>query len=143
MSTKEKEKHFLEAARYMENAAEILRTKANKKDRYYQDLKYVKMACGTAYNAVLMALETFFEMKGMPLEKKKKNSRTNVKDFEKRLALLDKKALNDFRTTYNVLHLDGYYDGISNYDVIKGGMDAATQIVNKIKPIGHEGLKAA
>ena len=44
MSTKEKEKHFLEAARYMENAAELLRTKADRKDRYYQDLKYVKMA---------------------------------------------------------------------------------------------------
>ena len=71
MSTKEKEGKYREAVRYIENALEILRTKAKKKDRYYEDVKYVKMACGTAYSGVLLALDAYLELKGMPLEKKK------------------------------------------------------------------------
>jgi hypothetical protein len=57
------------------------------------------------------------------------------------LAQLDKKLLNEFNTTYNVLHLNGYYEGETKYDVIRSGMDSAVQIINKIKPIGLPGLK--
>ena len=140
MSIKEKETRYREAVRYMNNATELLRTKAYKKDRFYEDAKYVRMACGTAYNGVLLALETYFEQKGVPIENKK-NGRINVKDFEKRLAGLNKKMLNEFRATYEVLHLSGYYEGLTKYDVIQSGMDSAVQIINKIKPIGLAGLK--
>ena len=140
MSTKEKETRYREAVRYMNNATELLHSKANKAGKYYTDAKYVRMACGTAYNGVLLALETLFDIKGMPLEPKR-NSRTNVKDFERRLALIDKKLLNQFKTTYNTLHLNGYYEGETNYTVIHGGMDAAVDIINKIKPVGLAGLK--
>jgi hypothetical protein len=119
----------------MENASEILRTKAKKKDRYYGDEKYVRMACATAYNALLLATETFLEMKGKSIQLKR-GSRTSVKDFKKNLAEVDSKVLNDFNTSYQILHLDGYYDGVTNYNVIKEGMDSAIQIINKIKPIG-------
>jgi len=44
-----KEKYYGEAIRYMNNARECL-TKAKKEDGYYQDQKYVRMACGTAYS---------------------------------------------------------------------------------------------
>lgn len=44
------------AVRYMENAGEILRTKAKKRNEFYRDSKYVSMACGTAYKGVLPAL---------------------------------------------------------------------------------------
>lgn len=141
MSTQEREARYREAVRYISNAVEILRTKGNKKDRYYQDSKYVRMACGTAYNAVLLALETYLEMKGMPLDKKAPNTRPNVKDYERRLATLDKKLLNEFKTTYEVLHLNGYYEGLTKYDVIRSGMDSAIQVINKIKPIGLAGLR--
>lgn len=140
MSTHEKETRYREAVRYLNNATEILRTKANKSGKYYEDAKYVRMACGTAYNGVLLALDTFFELKGVPLENKR-NSRTNVKDYEKRLTLLDKKLLNQFKTTYNILHLNGYYEGETNYGVILNGMDAAVDIINKIKPAGLAGLR--
>ena len=132
--------HYREAPRCMGNASEMLRTKANKRDRCYQDPKYVRMACGTACNAVLLALDVYFQLKGMPQEKKK-NSRTNVKDFDSRLAMLDKKMLSEFKTTYQVLHLDGYYEGLTTYDTIRSGMDSANRIVNKIRPVGMAGLR--
>ena len=45
-------KHITEACRYLDNAKEILKEKAQKEDRYYKDVKYVKMAGNTAYNRV-------------------------------------------------------------------------------------------
>ena len=51
-----KMKHITEAYRYLDNAKEILREKAQKEDRYYKDAKYVKMAGNTAYNGVFVAL---------------------------------------------------------------------------------------
>lgn len=140
MSTKEKETRFREAVRYMENASDILRTKARKKDRYYEDGKYVRMACATAYNAVLLAIETYLEIKGKSI-KQKKGSRINVKDFQRSLAAIDNKILNDFNTTYQILHLDGYYDGVTNFNVIREGMDSAIHIINKIKPIGADNIR--
>lgn len=135
MSTKEKETRYREAVRYMENALEILRMKAKKKDRYYEDVKYVKMACGTAYSGVLLALDAYLEIKGMSLEKKK-GAQINVKDYQKALAQIDGKILKEFNTTYRILHIEGYYQGEDKYGVIREGMDSAIQIINKIKPQG-------
>lgn len=140
MSTKEKRDNYLEAVRYMENAAVMLRTKAKKDDGYYQDPKYVRIACGTAYNAVLLALETYFASKGKPVEKPRAGRR-GVEDYQRRLGAIDGKMLKIFNTSYNVLHLVGYYDGELRAAVIKEGMQAASEIINKIRPAGLAGLK--
>ena len=47
-------KYYSEAIRYMDNAKATLKS-AGKEDDYYNDDKYVKTACGTAYNGVLKA----------------------------------------------------------------------------------------
>jgi Domain of unknown function (DUF5618) len=142
MSTKERETRYHEAERYMNNAIDILRTKANKKDGLYQDVKYVKMACGTAYSGVLHALDTYFEMKGKPI-KEKRTGRTDVDVYRRQLGVLDKKLLDNFNIVYSILHLAGYYDGIKNYKIIREAMNTAIDIVNKIKPFGHSGLHPA
>lgn len=137
MSTKEKEIRYREAIRYIANALGILKTKGKKKDRYYEDQKYVRMACATAYNAVLLALDSYLEIKGKPIQRKKR-SQINIKDYQKSLAEIDKKILNEFTTAYRILHIDGYYQGETNYSIIKGGMDSAAQIINKIRPQDSE-----
>ena len=55
------EETYLEAKRYLKNAFDILSEKGNKKEGYYQDKKYVRMACGTAYNGVLLAIDCWLE----------------------------------------------------------------------------------
>jgi uncharacterized protein (UPF0332 family) len=142
MSTQEKEMRYREAARYIENATDILKTKGNKEGGYYQDTKYVKMACGTAYSGVFLAVDTYLDIKGASLEKKR-NSRLSVKDYAVKLSQLDRKLLQEFNAAYNILHLSGYYDGITKYDVIRSGIDSAINILNKIKPAGLEGLRLA
>jgi hypothetical protein len=47
----------------------------------------------------------------------------------------DKKPASFLHAAYNVLHLDGYYDGITNVKAIDAGFDAAYEIIEKIKPI--------
>jgi hypothetical protein len=37
-------------------------------------------------------------------------------------------------SVYGVLHLDGYYDGITSVKVITAGIEEAYNIIDKIKP---------
>ena len=126
-----KEKYYGEAVRYMDNAREFLK-KANKDGKYYRDPKYVKIACGTAYSGVLIALDCFFILKG--LHKPKGKERKSVEYYQKNLSKLDGKVLDNLNSAYNILHLCGYYDGINNATVIKEGFDEANKIIEKIKP---------
>ena len=139
MSSKERENRYREALRYFENANEILRTKARKKDRYYEDGKYVRMACGTAYSGVLKAVDAYLELKGKPILKKK-YARVSVDDYQKRLALIDKGVLNKFNTTYQILHLNGYYEGLLNADAIQSGLRSFEEILDEIKPPGLQNI---
>ena len=140
MSTKERQNRYREALRYISNASEILRTKAKKKDKYYEDDKYVRMACGTAYNGVLLAAETYLEMKGKSIEKKK-GTRIKVEDYRTRLAKIDLKVLKTFNTASEILHLVGYYEGETKYGVIREGLDSAVDLINQIRPAGESNFE--
>ena len=137
MSHKERENRYREALRYFENAQEILRSKAKKKDRYYEDGKYVRMACGTAYIGVLKALDAYLSLKGKSIHRKK-YARISVDDYQKRLASIDKGVLNKFNTTYQVLHLNGYYEGMLKADVIQSGLQSFEEILDEIKPLENQ-----
>ena len=135
MSAKEqqqlREKYYGEAMRYMDNAKECLQ-KAQKDGKYYRDTKYVNMACGTAYNGVLIALDGFLILKDIEIPKGKK--RRSIEFYHNNLALLDKKMLDNLNSAYKILHLLGYYDGIEKVSVIEDGFEEAYRIISKIKP---------
>jgi hypothetical protein len=124
-----KEKYYTEAIRYMDNAKEVLK-KANKKDEFYQDAKYVKMASGTAYNAVLLALDGYLLLKEVP----KKKGRKDIDFYKSTITKIDKKLLDYLNAAYDVLHLSCYYDGIRDVKVISRGFELAYTIIDKIKP---------
>ena len=50
------------------------------------------------------------------------------------LASQDRKILSAFGGAYQVLHLDGYYDGNTNLKLINTGFEFAYEIIEKIKP---------
>ena len=126
-----KEEYYSEAIRYMENAKECLQ-KAKKEDNRYKDKKYVRMACGTAYSGLLIALEGFLVLKGM--YKPSKKERKSIEYFQNNIGELDKKMLDYLDDTYKILHLYGYYDGIQDARVISAGFDNAYTLIEKIKP---------
>ncbi|GHT24423.1 hypothetical protein FACS189430_09300 [Bacteroidia bacterium] len=101
--------YYNEAIRYMDNAKNTLKN-AKKEDNLYRDAKYVKTACGIAYNGILVALDGYFQLKGVAQPKVRRS------------------------IGYKILHLWGYYDGIENAMVVKSGFDEAYTIIEKIKP---------
>jgi uncharacterized protein (UPF0332 family) len=124
-------KEYTESIRYMDNAEAVLE-KAKKDGKHYKDKKYVRMACATAYNGVLLALDAWFVLKGIPSPSKKQ--RKSIEYYYENLAKIDKKLLTSLHAAYNVLHLDGYYDGITNVKTIASGFEEAYDIIEKIKP---------
>ncbi|MDR0687413.1 MAG: DUF5618 family protein [Prevotellaceae bacterium] len=142
MSIKEqqelKQKNYAEAMRYMDNAKETLQ-KAKKEGSYYQDRKYVRTACGAAYNGVLLALDTYFALKDVELPKKRRRS---IDFYTRNISKKDGKMLKYLDVVYNVLHLDGYYDGILDARVIHAGFANAYEIISKIKPSGASDVEA-
>ena len=94
-----KKKYYNEAMRYMDNAKECLQ-KAQKEGKYYNDQKYVKMACGTAYSGMLVALDGFLTLKDVELPKGKE--RKSIEFYHNNLAKLDRKMLNTLNTDFHV-----------------------------------------
>jgi hypothetical protein len=116
----------------MDNAKETLK-KAEKCDHgHYNDMKYVRTACGTAYLGVLLALDAWLVLKGVQLPAKAKQKTIEFYAFN--VTKLDKKVGDNLNTVYNVLHLEGYYRGETGIKTIASGFDAAYYIIDKIKP---------
>ncbi len=126
-----KTKYYNEALRYMDNAKETLKL-AGKEDDYYNDEKYVKTACGTAFVGILKALDCYFILKQVPPVKK--GSRKDRQYYERALTSNDKKLLKYYETAYRVLHLEGYYEGETDATIINRGFKVAYEIIEKIKP---------
>jgi uncharacterized protein (UPF0332 family) len=126
-----REKYYSEAIRYMDNAKEYLKN-AKKEGNFYNDKKYVKTACGTAYNGLLVALDGFLLLKG--IDKPKGKIRRSIEYYQSNVTKIDKKMLNYLNGAYEILHLWGYYDGIESAPVVKEGFNLAGKIIEKIKP---------
>jgi hypothetical protein len=124
-----KTEYYNEAMRYMSNAEETLK-RAQKDGRFFKDAKYVKTACGTAYNGVLKALDGYLLLKNVPAEKRRKS----IEYYQSNIAKLDKKLNVEVKNAYDILHLFGYYDGTTSVPVIKEGFDLARSIISRIAP---------
>ncbi|MCF0042109.1 DUF5618 family protein [Dyadobacter fanqingshengii] len=117
-----------EAARYLENAKTILSEKAGKKDGLYADVKYVKMASGTAYSAALLILDEFLKQK----EGLKFTKPTSIEDYTNRVRKYDKKLMRLLVEVYDELHIAGYYHGTSSARTIQLGLDNVRQMLTYI-----------
>ena len=126
--------NYKEAYRYLDNAKEILRTKAKKEGKFYDDAKYVRMACNTAYSGLLIALNDYFIKKGIkyPKPKGRRTQSTNVDFYKQNLAKINKTKLKEFNSAYNYLHLFGGYDGDLNVSTSRTGFELAESIINWI-----------
>jgi len=117
-----------QAERYMNNAHKEL-VLANKNGKYYQDAKQCSLACGAAYLATLKALDGLFLLRGIPKPKR----RASIDYYRLGLINVDRKILQSLNTTYQVLHLNGYYEGLTNIKTIASGFEEAQWIINKLK----------
>jgi len=125
-------KQHAEAIRYMDNAKETLKKAEKLDNRFYKDEKYVKSACGIAHLGVLVALDAWLELKEVQEPSKKK--RKSIGYYTDNIAKIDNKILSTLKAEYDILHLNGYYDGVRLIKVIEAGFELAYEIIDKIKP---------
>jgi len=125
---------YAQVVRYLANAKEDLQKAGYDEMGFiynYKDRKYVRRASGTAYNAVLMAVDIWLKAKGIVPTKKERKS---IDFYRDHLRKLDIKMLNHLNLAYDTLHLSGYYDGNLSRGNIADGFEAADFIVKKIHP---------
>jgi hypothetical protein len=113
-----------EAKRYLDNAKELLSSKAGKDGDYYYDSKYVRMAGDTAWKGALMALDAVFKVKQNP------RHRVSVEDYKAAVAKRNKQLLTRVNGGYQILHITMGYDGLTNYQVCQEGLKEAEKIIN-------------
>ncbi len=116
---------YNEALRYFDNAKQILKDKAGKKDGEYADIKYVKMAAGTAYSGVLLAIDEYLSQKeGLKFTKPK-----SIEEYRTRIAKQNKKLLSLLNEAYGDLHISLYYHGIPSVRIMTNGLKTANEIL--------------
>ncbi|MDI9357367.1 MAG: DUF5618 family protein, partial [Phycisphaerales bacterium] len=86
-----------------------------------------------AYNAVLLAMNEFLKQRNFVVVKKP-HSRKNIDDYKRALSDMEEyDVLNYLNSSYNILHLYGYYDGECSLKVIATGFEMAYKIIRQIK----------
>jgi len=129
-----KRKGYTEAMRYIANAKDYLQKAGMDSNGYYQDKKYIRTACGTAYNGVLEALCTYIELKHP--DALKSDEPQTIDFYRKHLAKDNKSILKTLNSVYSILHISGYYKGEEDSNTIKIGFKRAKEIIDLIKPAG-------
>jgi hypothetical protein len=123
-----------EALRYLNNAREILKSTPTENGTY-SDIKLVREACGTAYLAILVAVDEYLIKKGMSKKELPRSVDAYRKALQKHLAIHDGKLLREFEALYEALHIAGYYRGnIYLVDMLKDALKAAKAFIGKIGP---------
>ena len=122
-----------ESGRYFDNAKVLLRKSPSEENRY-ADVKYVQEACGTAYLAVLKALDEYFVRNGVN-EKDLPQSVEGYRDMIKKyLSVHNGKLTKDFEAIYRELHISGYYRGnLQHVDVVKAAFKVTKAFIDRLK----------
>lgn len=94
-------------------------------------MKPIREACGTAHLAVLEAMKGFLVHKGVSEEKLPRTWEEFVKTLH-RYSERNGKLLSTVHLAYEILHRFGYYQGISDPEIIKRGFAHAHFIIEKL-----------
>jgi hypothetical protein len=122
-----------EALRYLNNAKEILKS-IPVEDNTYTDVKPVQEACGTAYLAVLKAIDEYLIKRGVD-EKELPQSIEGYREMIRKYIMIHNgKLIKEFEKLYKALHIAGYYRGLlEDVNMVKDALKAARAFIEKIK----------
>ena len=121
-----------EGIRYLENSREILRRVPVERD-IYLDRKPIREAMGTAYLAVLEAINEALTRRGVARKELPKSVDAYREALQHHLAPRNGKLMREFESLYDLLHIAGYYRGLL-YDrkVVREALDAAQRFIEKV-----------
>ncbi|MBF0517180.1 MAG: DUF5618 family protein [Nitrospirae bacterium] len=121
-----------EAFRYMENAKGLLKA-ASIEDDFYIDKKPVREAFGTAYLAILEAINEALIKRGFTEKQLPKSVDGYRAALQKHLSIHNGKLLREFGNLYDSLHIAGYYRGLlRNVNVVKEELKSADRFIKRL-----------
>ena len=122
-----------ESLRYLQNAKEIL-ARIQIEDDDYADIKPVREAFGTAYLAILEAINEALLKKGLSRKDLPKSVDGYRNALQKYYGAYNGKLAKKFEHLYDTLHIAGYYRGlIYNANVIKECFKVTKEFIDKFK----------
>lgn len=122
-----------ETLRYLQNAKGILKN-VPVEYNFYTDIKPVREAFGTAYLAILEAVNEALINKGLSKKELPKSVDGYRKALRKYLAIHNGKLMREFEGLYDALHIAGYYRGlIYNTSAVKDYLKATESFIKKLK----------
>jgi hypothetical protein len=121
-----------DATRYLSNSRALLRRVPVERD-IYLDRKPVREAMGTAYLAVLEAINEALIRRGVAKKELPRSVEAYRLALQRHLAVRNGKLMREFESLYDLLHIAGYYRGLL-YDrtVVRNALDAAQRFIEKI-----------
>jgi len=121
-----------EAVRYLSNAREILR-RIPVEDDTYIDRKPVREAMGTAYLAILEAINEALGKRGVARKDLPRSFEAYRAALRRHFAARNGRFLRQFDKLYDALHIAGYYRGLI-YDtkMVKDALRAAQSFIEKL-----------
>ncbi|MDR0603411.1 MAG: DUF5618 family protein [Bacteroidales bacterium] len=129
-----REVYYAEAVRYKENAKKYLgKAKVDNKG-HYEDKKYVRTACGVAYSGLLIALDCLFILNGIEINGETKKDIVFYKYNLNNRVHTNRKLGGNFDSAYEILHLLGYYNGITSSSIVKEGFKELDMFIELINP---------
>jgi hypothetical protein len=122
-----------EGVRYLENAREVLRHAAVEGETYL-DRKPVREAMGTAYLAILEAINEALIRRGDARDDLPKSVDAYRIALQRRLGARNGKLVREFESLYDLLHLAGYYRGglIYRRKAVKAALDDAQSFIERL-----------
>ena len=121
-----------EGVRYLENAREILRHVPFEGDTYL-DRKPVREAMGTAYLAVLEAINEALIRRGVARNDLPTSVDAYRTALRRQLGIRNGKLARDFESLYDLLHVAGYYRGfIYRRRAVKNALDEAQSFIERL-----------
>ncbi|MBN1101786.1 MAG: DUF5618 family protein [Deltaproteobacteria bacterium] len=121
-----------ESVRYLRNAKDILKNAPVEGDRY-ADVKHVQEACGTAYLAVLKAIDEYLLRKGIGKKELPKSVEAYRDALRRHAAVRNGKLWKELEDLYDELHIAGYYRGmLHSVSVVKETLKGAKSFIEKL-----------
>jgi hypothetical protein len=121
-----------EAIRYLNNAKEILKH-APREGSVYTDIKPVQEACGTAYLAILKAIDEYLLERGISKRELPRSYEAYQKVLRKHLSIHNGKLFRQFDMLYHGLHIAGYYRGdLYGVEAVKDYLNDTQAFITKI-----------
>ena len=120
-----------EALRYLQNAKELL-SSVPIENNNYTDVKPVREAFGTAYLAILEAINEALAKRGIQKKALPKSVDAYRIALQKHFAVHNGKLAREFEFLYDTLHIAGYYRGlIHDANIVKAALKAAKGFIDK------------